>query len=110
MSDALPKNPSKESDPSNQIAWFVAGTLAVAAVLVVVFYDSLAILGSTWLGDENYGHGLFVPPIALYLAWAKRKQLWVCDGYGAWFGFVIIAGGMGLFMMGQLATLFVVQH
>ncbi|MEO8327913.1 MAG: VPLPA-CTERM-specific exosortase XrtD, partial [Nitrospirota bacterium] len=88
----------------------LVGILATVVVMVVVFYDSLAILGLTWLGDENYGHGLFVPPIALYLAWEKRKQLRACEGYGTWFGFLIIAAGMGLFIVGQLATLFVVQH
>lgn len=110
MSDALSDNSSPKSEDSFQVWWFVMGVLATVVVLVVVFYDSLAILGLTWLGDENYGHGLFVPPIALYLAWEKRKQLWACEGYGACFGVLIIVAGMSLFMMGQFATLFVVQH
>lgn len=109
MSNPVTKHPSKWSDESNQIAWLAVGILA-ATVVGVVYYDNLAILGRTWLGNENYGHGLLVPPIALYLAWEKRKQLWECVVYGTWFGFLIIAAGMGLFIIGQLATLFVVQQ
>ena len=76
MSESLSQNtPSQESNGSFQTGWLVAGLLASVLVLVVVFYDSLALLGRIWWGNENYGHGLFVPPIALYLAWENRKRL-----------------------------------
>ncbi|WP_342349256.1 VPLPA-CTERM-specific exosortase XrtD [uncultured Nitrospira sp.] len=110
MAQSISRNPPQGSDQSFQIAWSLVGILAAALVVFVVFYDNLAFLWRTWLGDENYGHGLLVPPIALYLAWEDRKRLSDCDGGGAWVGLVIIAAGMGLFIMGHLGTLFVVQH
>lgn len=110
MVDSLPQHPSRGSDRSLHMGWFVAGGLASALVLFFVFYDSLALLGATWLNNENYGHGLFVPFIALYLAWEKRNRLGECNGQGRWLGLLSIAVGMGLFIMGQLATLFVVQQ
>lgn len=110
MAQPASRNSSQGSDQSYQRAWSLVGIMAAALVVFVVFYDNLASLWRTWLGDDNYGHGLFVPPIALYLAWEKKERLLEGDGAGAWFGFVIIAAGMGLFIMGKLATLFVVQH
>ncbi len=110
MTDVLPQRSPQGSGGSFQMSWLVAGGLASVLVLFVVFYDNLARLGMTWLNNENYGHGLFVPFIALYLAWEKKDRLWECDGQGAWLGFLIVIVGMALFLVGQLATLFVVQH
>ncbi len=92
------------------MGWLAAGCVAATVVVFVVFYDNLARLWSIWLGNENYGHGIFLPFIALYLAWEKRSGLQECDGQGTWFGFVVILAGMLLFLIGQLATLFVVQQ
>ena len=100
----------RESSGARAKVWLGVGGLAVALVLVCVFFDALAYLWRTWLGNDNYGHGLFVPPLAVYLAWEKRTRLEACEGQGAWVGVLTIAAGMGLFLMGQLATLFVVQH
>lgn len=110
MADVLTQQPFRGSESVFRSGWFVAGSLASALVLLLVFYDSLASLANTWWSDENYGHGLFVPFIALYLAWEKKDRIRGCDGQGAWLGFLVIVGGMALFLAGQLATLFVVQH
>ena len=110
MSEYSIKTSSESPEWSSQIWRVVLGVLVSALVLFLIYQESLKLLGHTWLFNENYGHGLFVPPIALYLAWEKRKHLRECDGQGAWMGLLIIAAGMALFIMGQLATLFVVQH
>lgn len=110
MWNPLSQHLSRENNGSFQAGWLIVGGLAATLVVFVVFYDNLAQLWVTWWGDENYGHGLFVPPIALYLAWEQRKRLGECYGQGGWLGFMIVAAGMGLFLMGHLATLFVVQH
>ena len=109
MSDVLSQQPLRGPDGVFQMGWLVAGGLAAALVLFMVFYDSLAHLGKIWWNNENYGHGLLVPPVALYLAWENRKQLWECQGKGAWLGLLVIAAGMCLFIMGQLASLFLAQ-
>ena len=110
MTNGLPQRSSREPEGAYQIGWILVGGLVSACVLFVVFYDNMASLWGTWLTNENYGHGLFVPFIALYLAWEKKDRLRECDGKGVWLGFFILIVGMTLFMAGQLATLFVVQH
>ena len=110
MADTLSQRFSREPFGAFQKGWLVVGGVVGTVVLFVVFHENLVRLWNTWLNNENYGHGVFLPFIALYLAWEKRPQLRACDGQGTWVGFVVILAGMMLFLLGQLATLFIVQQ
>jgi len=102
----VPQQPGQ----SFQISWFIVGTLATVLTLFFIYQDSLTFLGRMWLLDENYGHGLFVPFIALYLGWQKKEQLLEHYGKGSWLGLLIVSIGMGLLIIGKLGTLFIVEH
>lgn len=57
----------------------LVGGIAAAAI-GWSFWPSLRVLIERWRGDDNYGHGWFVVPIALAILWQRRDRL---DGIGS---------------------------
>ncbi|MCA9471163.1 MAG: VPLPA-CTERM-specific exosortase XrtD [Nitrospirales bacterium] len=92
-----------------QIGWFAFGVLAAVLTLFFTYQENLQRLAATWVGNENYGHGLFVPFIAIYLAWLKKDDLITYYGKGSWLGPFIVVLGVILLFFGKLGTLFVIQ-
>ena len=78
--------------------------------LAVAYADSLAYLVQQWIEDDNYGHGFFVPLISLTLAWWKREQVYAAGTVSSWWGPAVLAVALVVFAVGELATLFVLQH
>jgi len=44
-------------------------------MLISLYFDSWHSLLRVWLESKDYGHGLFVVPITLYLVWLRRVEL-----------------------------------
>jgi exosortase len=53
----------------------LATACALAAVLLWVYGGVLSSLARQWTSDDNYSHGFFVLPLALYFAWQRRDDL-----------------------------------
>ncbi len=98
------------SQRSFAISWFVFSLVTAICIIFFVYHESLAFMANKWLNNENYGHGLFVPFIALYIMWLKKDRLRDYYGHGSWLGLIVVLLGIGLYMVGQLSTLFVIQH
>ena len=49
--------------------------IAVALALAFVYFGVFAKLGYDWWTDENYSHGLLIPPVIGYILWSERKRL-----------------------------------
>lgn len=79
-------------------------------LLGIAFYDSLAYMVDLWITDENYGHGILVPFISLYLIWQKRQLLMERAVPHSWWGMLFILVGMTLYVTGELATVYLLQH
>ena len=60
--------------PTRSLALGLTVLLPVT-ILGLVFTDSVAYMADLWLTDENYGHGMLVPLISLYLIWQQRRRL-----------------------------------
>jgi exosortase D (VPLPA-CTERM-specific) len=79
----------------------------VAALLIAVAYaDSLAYLITQWMEDDNYSHGFFIPLVVGALIWMKRGQVLASGAAPSWWGIPVLVGGMGLFVIGTLSTLY----
>ena len=86
-----------------------SAALAIA-LLGYVFFDSLAYLFSLWIGSEDYSHGLFVPLISLFLIWQARHRIAAAGIENSWWGLSMTTAGLLLYMVGEFATLYVMQH
>ena len=92
-------------------AWGLWGVLAVVmTVLGYLYADSLRFLMQTWLEDDNYSHGPFIPLISLYLIWLRRTQLQTVERRGSWWGLPIVAAGLLVYVVGEFAAMYAVVH
>ncbi len=83
---------------------------ACAALLGVVYFDALRQMVGVWAEDENYGHGFFVPAIALFLLWGKRAELRLLDRRGSWWGIPVVLLAAALYVFGELGTVYTALH
>lgn len=60
--------PMSRQIPWAPIAWFFA-------LIAICYFPMLQGLVGQWAGDEDMGHGFFVPLIAVYIAWQLRDRL-----------------------------------
>jgi exosortase D (VPLPA-CTERM-specific) len=91
-------------------AYWVAFVAGVVALMALLYHQSAAYLFQEWMENEDYGHGLFVPFIALALIWWRREQLLAVGSSPTWWGLLPVGLGVALFIVGELATLYVLQH
>jgi exosortase D (VPLPA-CTERM-specific) len=82
----------------------------VIALLGYLYTDSLVFLFGYWIGSEDYSHGMFVPLISLFLIWQTRHCIAKAHAENSWWGLVVISAGLALYWIGELATLYVLQH
>jgi exosortase D (VPLPA-CTERM-specific) len=90
---------------------FISFSAILAMVLLGYLYaDSLAFLFGYWIGSEDYSHGMFIPLISLFLIWQARYRIAEAGAENSWWGFGVISAGLFLYWIGELATLYVLQH
>lgn len=82
----------------------------VAALTGFIFWDGMAELVRLWQKQEEYSHGYLIPVISAYLIWQKRCQLARIGFPGAWTGTAVVLLGLMAFVLGDLATVYVVIH
>lgn len=70
------------------------------------FYDGIAVMVRQWINQEEYSHGFFLPVIAVFMVWQKRFELQKLVLSGSYFGVGLVALGLFLSVMGELATVF----
>ncbi len=58
----------------------------------------------------EYSHGLIIPFIAAFLAWQHRDWLERQPFRGSWWGVVLLAGAILLNVVGQLASMYLLQR
>lgn len=98
---------------SGKIVWreggLIWGTLLIVGLLLgVIFWDGLNEMVTVWGRQEEYSYGYIIPFITLFLIWQKKDQLELLPFKGSWVGFVFVAIGLVLFLVGNLSTIFVV--
>jgi exosortase D (VPLPA-CTERM-specific) len=97
------------NEPSHTVRLVIA-VLLPAGILGAVFYDSLAYMTDLWIHDENYSHGMLVPLVSFYLMWQRRRIIAETTRGGFWWSIVWILAGMALYVIGELATVYLLLH
>jgi exosortase len=82
---------------------FLAAGLVLGA-LVLVYWSVIASLISAWSTDDNYSHGFFIVPLALYFAWERRNVVAATPHRPSLFGLVVVAGSLFLLVAGMLGA------
>ena len=72
--------------------------------LVMVYWSILRGLISAWSTDDNYSHGFFIVPLALYFAWERRRAIAAAPVRPSLFGVLVVAGSLFLLVAGLLGA------
>jgi exosortase D (VPLPA-CTERM-specific) len=84
---------------------------AAAAAVALPFSSALSQLYSSWSIEPEYSHGVLIPLISLFLLWREREWLRRTELTGSWLGLPVIAAGLALWFVGELATIYtIVQY
>ena len=98
---------------SNPIIWkedirtWVSITLCLV-LLYTIFESGLSYMVQMWDSSEEYSYGYLIPIISLFLIWQRSDQLAKFQNTGSWFGVVLALFGSCLFLVGELATLYII--
>ena len=79
-------------------------TVGMIILFAAVFWFVVASLARQWLDDPNYTHGLFVVPMAIFLAWRRRGKLAKAPR-SVWSpGIIVVAIGGAIYLLGIAAA------
>lgn len=85
------------------------GLLGLGALLLgFIYYDGLKFMVEIWSKKEEYGHGLMIPLISLFLIWQKKDELERLPLKGSWAGVLVLVVGLFLYVLGELSTLYII--
>jgi exosortase len=82
----------------------VAAFGLVLAAVSLTYWNVLVELVRAWSTDDNYSHGFFIVPLALYFAWERRRALAAAPIKPAWTGLLVVAGSLVLLVGGLLGA------
>lgn len=86
-------------------------SLSIFAVLLFCFgwlmYQSGLLL--IWLEDEEYGHGMMVVGLLIYLLYRNRSMLMTTSITASWFGIFISVAALLMFSLGELSGIAQIQ-
>jgi exosortase D (VPLPA-CTERM-specific) len=103
--DAVPNLPIFRVRPST---WIIA---AIALLAGYFAFETGVRFSASWImGRPEYSHGVLIPFIAAFLVWQRREALERLPFDGSWTGFVLLAFGVALNLMGKLSALFIIQQ
>ncbi len=88
----------------------LVGAGVAGSLLIVSYLDSLRVLVSSWIKDENYSHGILVPLISAVLLWMLSPRLAAVPIRGTGYGLGVMGLAAGLYIVGELSAIYVLLH
>ena len=85
---------------------FLLKVTVLAGLTGVLYGPVLMDLFSDWWNVPAASQGLLIPPLALYIAWLRRKETLRTPAAPGAFGLALIAAACALFLLGKLAAEF----
>ncbi|RJQ80867.1 MAG: VPLPA-CTERM-specific exosortase XrtD [Desulfobacteraceae bacterium] len=84
--------------------------LGILAVVAMAYAETIDLLVRQWLKNDDFSHGLLIPPVAAYLAWQRRELLRRTTIKTDWRALLVLVSALGVYLVGELgAELFTVR-
>lgn len=95
--------PASQSSAFAQIfpGWQVA---VLGALLMWLYWRTLAHLAMQWWRDPNFSHGFLVPLFSAYVVWQKRDRIARVVPMPSWSGLGLLLGGILLLLVGEMGA------
>jgi exosortase len=77
---------------------------ALAAGVILLYSNVLVSLVRQWASDDNYSHGFFVLPLAMFFAWERRTSWWSATRRPGAGGLILIAASLLVLLAGRLGA------
>ncbi len=81
-----------------------AALLWFGLLLLACYGPVLRALARQWATDEDMGHGFFVPAVAVFIVWKRRRELMSITPRPTWWGIVIVAWGAAQLYLATLGA------
>ncbi|MCS7173102.1 MAG: exosortase/archaeosortase family protein [Armatimonadetes bacterium] len=78
-----------------------AGLGGIAALLGWLYAPVVRDMAAQWAVDTTYGYGYYIPPVAAYLVWERRRTLRACRPGGTWLGLPVLFWGLAALVLGR---------
>jgi exosortase D (VPLPA-CTERM-specific) len=88
--------------------WAWALILGAITLVYAFSFESLKYVAQQWSSREEYGYAYIIPGVVLFMIWQKRESLERLQLEGSWAGLALLLVGLGLAILGELSTLFIV--
>jgi exosortase len=79
-------------------------TALLGISFVLLYRETMFKLVHDWYVDENYSHGFFVVPLALYFAWQKRERFMSAPYAPSNSGLLVVLASLGLLLAGTVGA------
>lgn len=76
------------------------------ALAILAYSGGLLELVHRWYNQDEYGHGFFIPPLAIWLLWHRRDALKASIGAPSWLGVLFILVSVWMLVLGELSAIF----
>ncbi len=83
-------------------AWFQASVLCI--LFIAAYWIPIVTMVNTWLKNDDYSYGFFIPLVSLYFIWDKRSQLKGVDIKSSWAVFPVLLFMVLLSLYGILGS------
>ena len=95
-----------------EIGWKLAAPLTAAAtvILLAIYWQTAKSMVATWSGSATFAHGYVIVPIALVLAWRKRRELARLVPAADYAGLLFLAGAGLAWLVAAAGQVQVVQQ
>jgi len=97
-------------DSTKQLLSRWMGVALVAGLTLALYASTLRSLASDWLNDPGASYGFLVPPLALYIAYARRARTLATPASSDRRGLLVIVAACVVFLVGKLAAEFFVTR
>jgi exosortase len=82
----------------------VAASVAAACGFALLYGSVLARLAQDWAYDDNYSHGFFIIPVAVWFAWNDRDRILAQPIRPSLVGLPALAGSVALLLAGLIGA------
>ncbi len=88
----------------------IAYSLPIVISFLLLYYQVIDKLMATWDGNPNYSHGYFIPFLAGFMIWARRKEIFDAPAIPAPFwGAVLLSAGLLQLMVAWVGSEYFLQ-
>jgi exosortase len=81
-----------------------AAIAPLAVAIIAVYATTLSSLARQWASDEDFSHGFFVIPLAVWFLWERRAALWQAPVRPSAAGLAMVAASLLVFIAGRFGA------